>query len=88
MSRPFDTWSLKTANNQHSGGSDDAVEVTDAIWGLLAIVAKQGLTNIRAIVASTFGTQGHKQSGIHELKVCASAASRTWPCLFSGGDPG
>ncbi|EXF86348.1 hypothetical protein CFIO01_00045 [Colletotrichum fioriniae PJ7] len=44
-----------------SGGSDDAVEVTDAIWGLLAIVAKQGLTNIRAIVASTFGKQGHKQ---------------------------
>ncbi|KAJ0299162.1 hypothetical protein COL516b_009414 [Colletotrichum fioriniae] len=61
-----------------SGGSDDAVEVTDAIWGLLAIVAKQGLTNIRAIVASTFGTQGHKQSGIHELKQDEDELALIW----------
>ncbi|KAF4778701.1 hypothetical protein HER10_EVM0009051 [Colletotrichum scovillei] len=50
-----------------SGGSDDAVEATDTIRGLLAIVAKQGFANIKAIVASTFGKQGHKQTDIPEV---------------------
>ncbi|KXH32852.1 hypothetical protein CSIM01_04345 [Colletotrichum simmondsii] len=50
-----------------SGGSDDAVEATDTIRGLLAIVAKQGFANIKAIVASTFGKQGHKQTDIPEI---------------------
>ncbi|OBR04313.1 hypothetical protein CH63R_13440 [Colletotrichum higginsianum IMI 349063] len=50
-----------------SGGSDDAVEAIDTIRGLVAIVAARGFVKIMAILASTFGQQGHGQIDIPEV---------------------
>ncbi|KAJ3547829.1 hypothetical protein NM208_g1311 [Fusarium decemcellulare] len=50
-----------------SGGSDDAVEATDTIRGLVAIVAAQGKAGISKIVNAVFGKYTHLQTDIPEV---------------------
>ncbi|KAF4983044.1 hypothetical protein FZEAL_1444 [Fusarium zealandicum] len=49
------------------GGSDDVVEATDTIRGLLAGVAADGFENIKKILIAVSGKQGHRQTDIPEL---------------------